>query len=86
MAALGGLDILVFTGGIGTHASAIRQRICAGLECLGIALDSARNRDHAPVISGASSTPGNRVKVRVLKTDEELIIARHAVALVSQQR
>ena len=86
VAALGGLDILVFTGGIGTHASAIRQRICAGLEYLGIALDSARNRDNAPVISGASSTPDNRVKVRVLRTDEELIIARHAVTLVSQQR
>lgn len=86
VAALGGLDILVFTGGVGTHASAIRQRICAGLECLGIVLDSARNREHAPVISGDSSTPDSRVKVRVLKTDEELIIAGHAVKLLSQQR
>lgn len=85
VAALGGLDILVFTGGIGTHASAIRQRICAGLECLGIVLDSARNRDHAPVISGESSTTDTRVKVRVLKTNEELMIARHAVNLLSRQ-
>jgi acetate kinase len=83
VAVLGGLDILVFTGGIGMHASAIRQRICAGLECLGIVLDSARNRDNAPVISAEASTPGSRVKVRVLKTDEELIIARHAVKLLS---
>jgi acetate kinase len=84
VAALGGLEILVFTGGIGTHAAAIRQRMCAGLECLGIVLDSARNRDNAPVISGATPATHSRVKVRVLKTDEELTIARHAVKLLSQ--
>jgi acetate kinase len=79
VAALGGLDLLVFTGGMGIHAPAIRERICSGLDLLGIALDSARNRSNAPVISGNDS----RVKVRVIKTDEELMIARHSVELVS---
>jgi len=78
-AALGGLDILVFTGGIGEHASAIRERICSGLGFLGISLDPARNRTHAPVISADDS----RVKVRVVNTNEELIIARHAVKVLS---
>lgn len=79
-AALGGLDIFVFTGGIGARAAAIRERICSGLDFLGISLDSASNRANAPVISGNAS----RVKVRVMKTDEELMIARHAYKLLSR--
>ncbi len=78
--ALGGLDMLVFTGGIGTHAAAIRERICSGQEFLGIALDPARNRDNAPVISA----PGSPVKVRVVKTDEERVIAGHCLALLGR--
>jgi acetate kinase len=77
-AALGGLDVLVFTGGIGEHAAPIRARICAGLEFLGIHIDSERNDAHGPVISRAGST----VTVRVMKTDEDLMIARHAKELL----
>jgi acetate kinase len=79
VAALGGLDILVFTGGIGEHAAAIRERICSELEPLGIKLDAAWNRADAPMISGRDS----RVNVRVIKTDESLMIARHTVELIA---
>ena len=70
-AALGGLDTLVFTGGIGEHSDAVRMRICTGLECLGIELDAESNAQHAPVISARAS----RVTVRVLPADEEGEIA-----------
>lgn len=79
-AALGGLDTLVFTAGIGEHAAPVRARICAGLEFLGIDLDPRRNAEHAPVISRA----GARVTVRVMKTDEDLMIARHTQRLIAQ--
>jgi acetate kinase len=69
-AALGGLDALVFSGGIGENAVVIRARVCDGLAFLGIALDPARNADHASVISAG------RVTVRVMRTDEEVEIAR----------
>ncbi len=71
-AALGGLDVLVFSGGIGEHLPAIRQRICAGLEFLGVRLDAQRNSSNANIISDDSS----RVCVRVIPTNEELMIAR----------
>ena len=71
-AALGGLDALVFAGGIGENAAVIRQGICANLEFLGIHLDLMQNDANAPVISADTS----RVTVRVIKTDEELQIAR----------
>ncbi|MGD0816071.1 MAG: acetate/propionate family kinase [Verrucomicrobiota bacterium] len=71
-AALGGLDTLVFAGGIGENAPPIRARICEGLDFLGIALDASRNAENAAVIS----TEGGRVAVRVIRTDEELMIAR----------
>lgn len=75
-AALGGLDTLVFSGGIGENAPLIRQRICAGLGFLGVALDRQRNAKNAPLISSAAG----RVKVWVLSTDEELTIARSVCA------
>jgi acetate kinase len=78
-AALGGMEVLVFTGGIGEHAAAIRERICAGLEFLGIRIDAARNQANAPLISEDDS----RVKVRVIKTNEELMIARHTIKLIA---
>jgi acetate kinase len=78
-AALGGLDTLVFAGGIGEHAAPIRARICAGLEHLGIELDAARNDAHAPMISA----PASRVAVRIIPTDEELLIARATRDLLS---
>ena len=72
-AALNGLDTLIFTAGVGENSPAIRQRICRGLEFMGIRLDLPRNEAGAPVIS----PDGNTVTVRVMKTDEELMIARH---------
>jgi acetate kinase len=71
-AALGGLDTLVFAGGIGEKAPLIRTRICEGLGFLGIELNEARNTENAALIS----TDGGRVAVRVVRTDEELMIAR----------
>jgi acetate kinase len=70
-AALGGLDTLVFAGGIGENSAAVRERICAGLENLGLQIDAARNAQHAPVISSS----GAPVVVRVIHTDEESVIA-----------
>ena len=70
-AALGGLDSLLFSGGIGEHAAPVRARICEGLEFLGIELDSRRNAGNESVISSASS----RVVVRVIATDEEQTMA-----------
>jgi len=71
-AALGGLDTLVFAGGIGENAPAVRARICDGLGFLGIKLEEKRNAANESVISVAAS----RVAVRVIRTDEELTIAR----------
>jgi acetate kinase len=70
-AALGGLDTLVFAGGIGEHAPPVRARICDGLGFLGIAFDENRNAANEGVISTAAS----RVVVRVIRTDEERMIA-----------
>jgi acetate kinase len=71
-AALGGLDTLVFAGGIGENAPPVRARICKGLEFLGIELEERHNAANDGVISVAT----NRVVVRVIHTDEELMIAR----------
>jgi acetate kinase len=71
-AALGGLDTLVFAGGIGENAPPVRERICDGLDFLGIELNQKRNAKNAPLIS----PDAGRVKVRVICTDEELMIAR----------
>jgi len=76
-AALGGLDSLVFTGGIGQHAAPVREEICRGLEHLGIDLDSGRNARSEPVVSGE----GSRCVVRVVPTDEERVVARHTARL-----
>jgi acetate kinase len=71
-AVLGGLDALIFTGGIGEKAAVIRQRICAGLEYLGIGLDQDANAGNERLISAS----GTRVRVYVIPTNEELMIAR----------
>ena len=71
-AALGGLDTLVFAGGIGENASIVRSRICEGLGFLGIELEEKQNLTHAGLISAATS----RVSVRVMRTDEEWMIAK----------
>lgn len=71
-AALGGLDTLVFAGGIGENAPLIRERICNGLGFLGVELNPKRNARNAALIS----VDARRVKVRVMRTDEQLMIAR----------
>ena len=71
-AALGGLDTLVFSAGIGENCPSIRERICDGLGFLGIELNESRNAETAGVIS----TDASRATVRVIRTDEELMIAR----------
>lgn len=72
-AVLGGLDTLIFTGGIGENSPPIRKRICENMESFGIHLNTNRNKDNAPVISDDNS----EVTIRVMKTNEQLMIARH---------
>jgi acetate kinase len=72
VAGLGGLDILVFAGGIGENRPQIRSRICNGLQCFGIELNENLNNTNAPVIS----TDNSRVKIHVIKTDEEWMMAK----------
>ena len=72
-ATLNGLETLVFTGGIGEHAASVRAEICSGLQYLGAELDDAANNRNAEVIS----VEGSRCVVRVVETDEDLMIARH---------
>ena len=77
---LGGIDVVVFTAGIGENSAVLREHVCAGLEYLGIELDAAANTGNASVISSVHS----RVQVCVLPTNEELVIARHA-CMVAQR-
>lgn len=81
-ATLGGLDALIFTGGIGEHAAPVRERACAGLGFLGIEIDSERNDTAESVISSDHS----RVSVHVIATDENRMIARHTLELVNGGR
>jgi acetate kinase len=73
---LGGLDAIVFTGGIGENSDVMREKICAHLAHLGVKVDGAQNHVNGPAISANDSA----VKVFVVKTDEELMLARHAKA------
>jgi acetate kinase len=82
VAALGGVDCLVFTGGIGEHAPLVRELACRNLEVLGIDLNPALNAENAPVIS--RSTSG--CQVRVIPTNEDLVIARAAYQLARTLR
>ena len=77
-AALGGLDTLVFAGGIGENAPSVRARICEGLAFLGLELNASRNAENAGVIS----TDTSRVTLRVIRTDEEQVIARAVYCLL----
>jgi acetate kinase len=79
-AALGGIDTLIFAGGIGENCAAVRSRICAGMGFLGIVINAQRNEKHDALISTASG----QVKVRVIHTDEELMIARMVVRMADQ--
>lgn len=78
-AALGGLDSMVFTGGIGENAAPIRERVCRDAGWLGVQLDPTANTKGGPKISA----PESRVSVWVIPTNEELMIARHAQRLLS---
>jgi acetate kinase len=79
VAALGGLETFVFTGGIGEHAAEIRARVCRQAHWAGIALDEEANARNAPLISGSHSA----VSVWVVPTDENLIVARHTRRLLN---
>jgi len=81
-AALGGLDALVFTAGIGEHAAEIRRRVCRQAAWLGIELDEAANAAKGPRITTESS----RVSAWVIPTDEELMIARHTWRLITERK
>jgi acetate kinase len=81
-AVLGGIDALVFSGGIGSRSSEIRANICTPLEFLGLVVDAQANMDSAERISPAKS----RVAVFTLTTDEELVIARHCRAMLSAEK
>ena len=78
VSALGGLDGLVFTAGIGEHAAPIRAAVCTRLAWLGVRLDSAANAAGAACIS----TPDSSVEVRVIATDEEAMIAHHTKSTI----
>jgi acetate kinase len=77
-AALGGLDLLLFSAGIGEHSPVVRARICAGLEFLGIELDAAANTRGAALVS----TEKSRVRVLVMHTDEEKMVAGQTLQLL----
>ena len=81
VAALGGLDALVFTGGIGEHAWQIRAGVCRDAGWIGVAMDESANRADGPRISQAHS----RVGVWVIPTDENLMVARHTRQLLDER-
>ena len=78
-AALGGIDILVFAGGIGENSPVIRSRICKGLGFLGIGLEEKRNSANDPVIS----TDTGQTTVRVMHTNEEWVIAKTVIQMIN---
>jgi acetate kinase len=80
-AALGGLDALIFTGGIGEHAAEIRARVCADAKWIGIVLDEAANASGGPRISRQEA----KVSAWVIPTDENLMIARHTRQLLDDR-
>ena len=79
-AALGGVDVLAFTGGIGENAAFVRQKSCEGLEFMGIEIDSKHNESGSRK-EALISTDTGRVKVFVIPTDEELVIAEETLRL-----
>ena len=81
-AAMGGLNTLVFSAGIGEHAVEVRAQICHNLEWLGLELDGVLNAAHVNGREGAISREGSRLAAYVIPTDEELLIARDTVRCV----
>jgi acetate kinase len=80
--ALGGLDTIVFSGGIGEHAATVRARIATAVSCLGVIIDERENARHAPVVSARES----RVTMRVIPTDEAMVMARQARDLLRSDK
>jgi len=83
IAAMGGLDILIFTGGVGENADTTREGVCSELDYLGISLDFAKNKGFRS--EGIISSPDSKVKILVVPTDEELVIALDTEKIVSQR-
>ena len=81
-ASLGGLDALIFCGGIGENSRLIRARVCADMEWLGIAIDPARNASNATILSA----PLSPVAVMMIPTNEEIVIARAAFGMIDRQK
>jgi acetate kinase len=84
-AALGGLDILVFTGGVGENQWSTREAVCSGMEFMGISIDKGKNcgvRGEEVIISA----PDSRVKVMVVPTDEEYMIASDTMEILGERR
>jgi acetate kinase len=77
-AVLGGLDMLVFSGGIGEHSAPVRNRVCNGLGFLGVSIDAADNQSNASTLS----TKGSKIQIRIVPSQEDLQIARHSRALL----
>ena len=82
---MNGAEAIVFTGGIGENAASVRRRILAEMDFLGIALDPKRNAACIGGAEGEIGATGSRVKVYVIPTNEELLIARDTVRRVLQQ-
>jgi acetate kinase len=80
-AALGGIDTLIFSGGIGENAPIVRARICDGLQFLGIEVDQQRNANNEAMIS----PDDGRVRTRVIRTDEEVMIARAVARVLARE-
>jgi acetate kinase len=81
--ALGGADAVIFTAGIGENSAEVRQRICGGLECIGVAVDPERNAVAVGGVAGEIGVAGSRLPAWVIPTDEERLIARDTFAVVS---
>jgi acetate kinase len=84
IAAMGGLDILIMTGGIGENAGTTREGVCSDLDYLGISLDYEKNKGFRS--EGIISTPESRVKIMVVPTDEELVIAMDTEEIVLSRK
>ncbi|HEX7998921.1 MAG TPA: acetate kinase [Pyrinomonadaceae bacterium] len=82
LAAMGGADAIVFTGGIGENSAEVRASICNGLQWMGLELDDERNKAHTSGREGIISREGSRLSAYVIPTDEELLIARDTVRCV----
>src|SRR5437588_9008371 len=82
LAAMGGADAVVFTGGIGENSPEVRARVCERLAWMGVELDGALNETHTKRREGVISREGSRLSVYVIPTDEELLIARDTVRAV----